>query len=143
MEELHDGRGVFVLPLAIITCICAAAFAGGCLSDSGGTNGAAGTLTGSVSIGPLCPVEPCTISRDQLTAAYAARPLIVSTPKGAEVARVTADPDDGYTIALNPGIYVVDIPHRGIGGSPDLPVTVTIRSGETVRLDISIDTGIR
>jgi hypothetical protein len=56
---------------------------------------------------------------------------------------VTADPETGYTVDLKPGTYVVDIPHQGIGGSGELPATVTIRSGGTVRLDISIDTGIR
>ena len=62
---------------------------------------------------------------------------------GIVVTTVTADPESGYTVALKPGTYVVAIPKQGIGGSPDLPATVTIRSGETVRLDISIDTGIR
>jgi F420-0:gamma-glutamyl ligase-like protein len=56
---------------------------------------------------------------------------------------VTADPEAGYTVALRPGTYAVDIPHQGIGGSRELPETVTIRSGETVRLNISVDTGIR
>jgi hypothetical protein len=59
------------------------------------------------------------------------------------VATVTADPETGYVVSLKPGTYVVDIPHQGVGGSRELPKTVTIRSGETVRLDISIDTGIR
>jgi hypothetical protein len=56
---------------------------------------------------------------------------------------VTADPETGYSVTLKPGTYIVDIPHQGIGGSQGLPETVTIRSGQTVRLDISIDTGIR
>jgi hypothetical protein len=56
---------------------------------------------------------------------------------------VTADPERGYTVALKQGTYIVTLPKQGIGGSPDLPATVTIRSGETVVLDISIDTGIR
>lgn len=102
-----------------------------------------GTLTGTVSIGPLCPVEPCNIPPERLAAAYEARPIIVSTPDGKQVTSVVADPVTGYSISLAPGTYVVDIPHQGIGGSPDLPQTVTIRSGETVRLDISVDTGIR
>jgi hypothetical protein len=59
------------------------------------------------------------------------------------VATVTADPETGYSVTLKPGTYIVDIPHQGIGGSQGLPETVTIRSGQTVRLDISIDTGIR
>lgn len=54
-----------------------------------------------------------------------------------------ADPETGYSVPLKPGTYVVDIPHPGIGGSRELPATVTLQNGETVRLDISIDTGIR
>ncbi len=67
---------------------------------------------------------------------------MISTAGGTLVGSVTADPDTGYTISLRPGTYVVDTPHSGVGGS-NLPKTVTIRAGETVRFDISIDTGIR
>jgi hypothetical protein len=102
-----------------------------------------GTLTGIVTIGPLCPVEPCSVPHDQVVAAYAARPLLITTERGTFVQSVTADPDTGYSVSLRPGTYIVDITHQGIGGSPDLPTTVTIRAGETVRLDIDIDTGIR
>jgi hypothetical protein len=102
-----------------------------------------GTLTGNLTIGPLCPVEPCTISHDQLVAAYAARPIIITTEGGAFIGSVMGDPDSGYSVRLTPGTYVVDIQHQGVGGSGDLPKTITIRTGETVRLDISIDTGIR
>jgi hypothetical protein len=108
-----------------------------------GTGNTTGTLTGKVSIGPLCPVEPCTIPHDRLVAAYAARPITISTPDGIVVTTVTPDPENGYTVALIPGTYIVTIPKQGIGGSPELPATVIIRSGEMVRLDISIDTGIR
>jgi hypothetical protein len=102
-----------------------------------------GTLTGYLTIGPLCPVEPCTTSHDQIVTAYAARPIMITTEGGTFIRSVTADPDSGYSVALEPGTYVVDIRHQGIGGSGDLPKTVTIHPGETVRLDISIDTGIR
>jgi hypothetical protein len=133
-----SSRAVFILMLVIIT-LAACSLNCGCLSANTGT----GTLTGNVSIGPLCPVEPCTVSHDRLIAAYAARPISISSTGGTVVALVTADPETGYTIALKPGTYIVDIPHQGVGGSRELPRTVTIRSGETVRLDISIDTGIR
>ena len=127
-------------PLVLITCIVVAVAVGtGCLQAGSGT----GTLTGNLSIGPLCPVEPCTVSQDQLVAAYAARPITISTPAGSVVAQVTGDPETGYAVSLNPGTYIIDIPHQGIGGSRELPATVTIREGEIVRLDISIDTGIR
>jgi hypothetical protein len=106
---------------------------------SGGT----GTLAGTVTIGPLCPVEPCTVTPDRLAAAYTARTIVVSIPGGAVIAEAVPDPYTGYSFILKPGTYVVDIRHQGIDRSQELPKTVTIREGETIRLDISIDTGIR
>jgi hypothetical protein len=101
------------------------------------------TLTGNVSIGPLCPVEPCMVPPDRLTAAYAARTIIVSDTGGSMIATTAPDPYDGYSFILKPGMYVVDIRPLGIDQSPDLPENVTIHAGETVTLDISVDTGIR
>jgi hypothetical protein len=139
MPELLTGRARFIVMLGILSLAVAMAISSGCIQ----AGSAPGTLTGNVSIGPLCPVEPCTISHDRLVAAYAARPITISTPSGTVIATVTADPDTGYTVALKPGTYVVDIQHQGIGGSRELPATVTIPDGGTVRLNISIDTGIR
>ena len=102
-----------------------------------------GTLTGTVTLSPLCPVEPCTLSHDQLVAAYAARPITIFTPEGIVVTTVTADPETGYKVTLNPGIYVIAVPDQGNKGVRVLPGTVTIHTNETVRLDISIDTGMR
>jgi len=139
MPEPVTGRAVFIFMLGIISLTVVMATNSGCIHAGSGT----GTLTGNVSIGPLCPVEPCTVSHDRLVAAYAARPITISTPAGMVVASVTADPETGYTIALKPGTYVVDIQHQGIGGSKELPKTLTIQNGEMYRLDIFIDTGIR
>jgi hypothetical protein len=141
MPEIKTGRALFVIILAGITITVAVALYGGGLPSGPGAG--TGTLTGNVSIGPLCPVEPCIVPHDKLVAAYAARPITISTPGGTIVTSVTASPETGYTVALKPGTYVVDIPHQGIGGTFELPKTVILRSGETVRLDISIDTGIR
>ena len=138
---LSPGRAFIIFAIVIITLAIAAALNSGGLPTSPGTG--TGTLTGNVSIGPLCPVEPCTVSHDRLVAAYAARPITISTPAGTVVATVTADPETGYSVALRPGTYVIDIQHLGVGGSRELPATVTLHGGETVRLDISIDTGIR
>jgi hypothetical protein len=138
---LPPGRALLIIVLVIITIAIAVVLTGGGLPAGPKTR--SGTLTGNVSIGPLCPVEPCTISRDRITAAYAARSISISTTEGTVVASVTADPGTGYTVDLRPGTYIVDIPRQGIGGSHELPATVTIREGAIVRLNISIDTGIR
>jgi hypothetical protein len=137
MPELLSSRPLPALMLTTLTV--AMVLYGGCLQ----ADSPPGTLTGNVSIGPFCPVEPCSIPYDRIVAAYAARPIIISTPGGTLVTTVTADPETGYSVALKPGTYVIDIQHQGIGGSTELPVTVTLMSGETLRLDISIDTGIR
>jgi len=108
-----------------------------------GSGGGTGTLAGTVTIGPLCPVEPCTVTPDQLAAAYAARTIVVSIPGGAVIAEAVPDPYTGYSFILKPRTYVVDIRHQGIDRSQELPKTVTVHTGETIRLDISIDTGIR
>jgi hypothetical protein len=139
MPGLVTGRAVFIFMLGITILTVAMALSSGCIQAGSGT----GTLAGNVSIGPLCPVEPCAVSHDRLVAAYEARPITISTPAGSVVATVIADPETGYSVALMPGTYLVDVPHQGIGGSGELPATVTIRSGETVRLNISLDTGIR
>jgi hypothetical protein len=138
--SLKEWAPYIIILVVILVAIVYVTFDSGLPAATGNTTG---TLTGKVSIGPLCPVEPCTIPHDRLVAAYAAHPITISTPDGIVVTTVTADPESGYTVALKPGTYVVAIPKQGIGGSPDLPATVTIRSGETVVLNISIDTGIR
>jgi hypothetical protein len=140
MPGMDLNRSLFIIVLIVITIVVAILLnAGTPLPETGhGT----GTLAGMVTIGPLCPVEPCTISHDQIVTAYAARPITITGNGGTFVRSVTADPDTGFSISLQPGTYVVDIEHQGIGGS-DLPRTVTIHTGETVRLNINIDTGIR
>jgi hypothetical protein len=139
--SIREGGPLFIIILVITIIAFAIAFYGA--GRTAGTGDGNGTLTGKVSIGPLCPVEPCSVPHDGLVTAYAARPITISTPDGTVVTSVTADPESGYTVDLEPGMYVVTIPKQGIGGSRELPATVTIKSGETVRLDISIDTGIR
>ena len=48
-----------------------------------------------------------------------------------------------YSVQLKPGVYVIDINHIGIDHSAEVPRTVELPAGQTVVLDIDIDTGIR
>ncbi len=134
-------RGIVFSAAAVILFMLSAA---GCGGSGGGEPQPPGVLKGTVTIGPLCPVEPCNISPDQLAAVYAARKVIVyNSDRTAEVKEVSLDQNGGYSTELEPGQYIVDINHAGIDHSPDVPRTVTIVSGQTVTVDISIDTGIR
>jgi hypothetical protein len=141
MPKPGPERSLFIVILIVITVAVAIVLSTN-TADTG-SGGGTGTLIGNVTLGPLCPVEPCTVTPERLAAAYAARTIVVSIPGGAVVAEAVPDPYTGYSFILKPGTYVVDIRHQGIDRSPELPTTVTIRAGETIRLDISIDTGIR
>jgi hypothetical protein len=130
--------------LLVIGCIIliSGLSAAGCSAP--GTTGQTGFLEGMVILGPLCPVEPCHLTGEQQAAAYGARHIII-TREGpdAGVFESGFSPDGHYRVALPPGQYIVTLVKNGIDRTPDLPKTVVIRPGETVTLNISIDTGIR
>jgi hypothetical protein len=106
---------------------------------------ATGTLHGSVSIGPLTPVQresepPATVSPQ----VYTSRGLIVSSETGTrEIVRVQFDADGTYRLTLPAGRYRVDLQPTGIDRAEALPTVVEIKAGEVTRLDVNIDTGIR
>ncbi len=101
-----------------------------------------GTIEGQVTIGPICPVErpdmPCKPSPET----YAARKILVFK-QGSRIAAVDINSDGFYHIELEEGTYTVDINKTGIDRSSELPKQVEIKAGQTTKLDISIDTGIR
>jgi hypothetical protein len=104
-----------------------------------------GYLEGRVTIGPLQPVErvdvPTPVPPPEV---FTSRSLNVFRAGGTTlVANVRFNPDGTYRVELIPGTYVVDIAHTGIDVAKGLPKTITIESGQTLRLDIDIDTGIR
>jgi hypothetical protein len=102
-----------------------------------------GFLRGIVSIGPLCPVEPCNLSNGQLESVYASRKITVyNQSRTSIVAEFHADVNGNYNIQLPAGTYVIDTEHAAVGSS-NLPQTVQINAGATTTLNITIDTGIR
>jgi hypothetical protein len=109
------------------------------------TSGQAGYLEGRASVGPLQPVERIGVpTPTPPPAACTSRGLVVlAADTGTEVRRITFEPDCTYRVSLPPGSYRVELDRRGIDTSRDLPRTVSIQAGQTTRLDVSIDTGIR
>jgi hypothetical protein len=102
-----------------------------------------GTITGTVTIGPLCPVEPCNLTPAQIAAAYAARRILVFDENLVPVGEVSIGADGHYAIAVPAGRYTVDLKPIGIDRSPDVPALVSVPAGGYAVLDIDIDTGIR
>ena len=104
-----------------------------------------GILHGQVSIGPLVPVvregEPEPTAAPEV---YAARQIVIYKADGrTEVTRIAIDPNGAYSVTLPVGTYVVDINRAGIDSANGLPRPIELRAGESLELDIEIDTGIR
>lgn len=105
---------------------------------------ASGRLSGTVTIGPNCPVETITNPCPTSPEAYAARKVLIYDSQHAQLLHtIDIDSHGLYLIDLAPGTYVVDLMKVGIDRSGDVPATVTIHAGAVTTLNISIDTGIR
>jgi hypothetical protein len=75
---------------------------------------------------------------------YAEYPLVVLSQDGKkEVARLTADEDGNYRIALPPGAYILDVQDRAAKRLRATPQPFTVLSNQTVRVDMNVNTGIR
>lgn len=107
----------------------------------------AGYLEGSVSIGPICPVETdppdpgCLPSEET----YKAYPLSVWTSGGKiKIAQIRPVLDGTFSLMLPAGNYIVILEKKQGGiGSSNLPAEVSISAQEITVLNIDIDTGIR
>jgi hypothetical protein len=109
---------------------------------SSGASVMLGTLSGTVTIGPICPVEregvPCDIPAE----VYTSRNIVVYGENGMNVLKKEPlDTTGHFSISLAPGKYQLQIDPAGIGAGEKKLVTVT--SGKTIVTDFDIDTGIR
>ena len=126
---------------AVLACGCLQQGNGKTLENASATVN--GTLEGSVNIGPICPVEREGVSCEVPPEAYDARKIIVYNGDGNVIKELSIDYNGSYRAFLSPGIYVVDINRIGIDQSSDVPKEIEIKSNQTLRLDIDIDTRIR
>jgi hypothetical protein len=98
-----------------------------------------GTLAGLVTRGPITPV--CTV--EQPCDEPAAHVTLVFSHAGRDVTRVTTGADGRYRLRLPATTYQV---RRARSGAPDRklePHSVLVKAGRVMRIDFSIDTGIR
>jgi len=114
-----------------------------------------GILRGKVTIGPLCPVEPCSLSTEQIAQVYQARKVIIyEQSTQVKIATIDLRADGEYSFPLNPGKYIVDVSDaQGNELSLDLskrprlgnvmPTEIEVKAGDQTVVDFDIDTGIR
>lgn len=103
-----------------------------------------GTVSGKVSIGPLCPVEPCNSTVDP----YSGKQLIFKPTGGG---RPVDQPF--YAKLKSDGLYSIELPSSNysvtisdcqyMGCSAVFPKNITVTANKNLELNIDIDTGIR
>lgn len=121
-----------------------AAPVGGLLSSGGGEK-AEGTLEGTMTIGPICPVERVGIPCKPTPETFALHKVYLLS-EDEELITLTPDKDGKFSATLPPGLYIADINHEGletVGSVSGVPAAIPIKSGQTATLVIDIDTGIR
>lgn len=106
-----------------------------------------GILEGTISIGPICPVEriPPDPACMPTAETYNAYPVSIFTSDGKKkIAQLNPSLDGFFSTELPSGTYqvVLEKSQNNIGGS-NLPLEVTIISEGKTMLNIDIDTGIR
>ncbi len=103
---------------------------------------AAGFVKGTVTVGPLCPVEradrPCPVPPETYTSRNV---LVYEADQTTMKTKRALSTTGSYSISLSPGTYWVQIDPAGIGEGEKKQVSVT--AGNTVTTDFDIDTGIR
>ena len=108
------------------------------------TETAHGRLSGVVTIGPNCPVEPTTSPCPTSPDAYAQRKVLVyDEAKTKLLYTVDIDSQGAYLVDLPPARYTVDVKKVGIDRANGVPTVVEIKANAVTKVDISIDTGIR
>jgi hypothetical protein len=108
-----------------------------------------GLIQGAVTIGPITPVEQPGQCLPVSPEVFASRKVMIYDESGqkllqqVDINQIDQTANGYYAILIAPGTYTVDINHNGIDSAANLPQKVTVSAGETVIVDINIDTGIR
>jgi hypothetical protein len=120
----------------------------GCNGSGLEADGPAGTLAGTISVGPFCPVEVEGEECPTPPGTYESIRVLVfvgPSPSGRLVADARPDAEGRFALTLPAGTYRVTLEHSiGIpsGGSPPFQ-DARVEAGATTSLAFEIDTGIR
>lgn len=107
--------------------------------NGGGGSADNGTFAGQITIGPVCPVEPCDFPEGAI---YQGRDLTFLR-SGASTFNVPLNVDGTFSVDLVPADYIIRMEGCAYAGCEVFPIEQTIVAGETVTFHRDFDTGIR
>ena len=100
-----------------------------------------GLLKGKVTIGPLCPVEPCPVT---IPNPYTSRTIILQKQTGEFLPPIILQEDGSFETEIGVSTYTLSLSECSfLGCNYSLPKTVIIEADKTTEVGIDIDTGIR
>jgi hypothetical protein len=143
MVRIYPAQFLYVMHLKYLILGCLSLLPIGCLVSD---NTVPGFLEGHLRILAFKDVELAEGNPPKFSGAnYAEYPLIVLSQDGKkEMARVTADGNGHYRLALPPGDYILDVEGRPPKGHVRAkPQRFTVASNQTIHVDMDIDTGVR
>ena len=103
-----------------------------------------GTLKGTMTIGPICPVEQIGHPCNPTPQMYAAHQVFVyNSDRTKLITTLTPDAQGNFSATLPTGTYLIDVQHQSVGAVRGAPTTIHVSTGQTVTFAVNIDTGIR
>lgn len=130
-------RLIYMAVFALVAVVAVACSSGDSATATPATEG---TLAGRVTIGPLCPVEPC----NSTTNPYPGHEIVVRDADGVFVAAIPLNDDGTFLGTVPVGEFEVELePCEFLGCQFGSPTSVSVKDGERTVLDLDIDTGIR
>jgi hypothetical protein len=102
-----------------------------------------GMLTGKVNIGPLCAVEPCNVTPQQLAAACKTLQLIVTNDEKKFIQKYELSATGTFSMRLPAGLYHLLVQPKEGFGLDNSAKDVKVEPGKTVKIVLDYDTGMR
>ncbi len=107
-----------------------------------------GSLDLKVTIGPLCPIEPCNRTVEDIRKVYEAYAFTVKDTKTGKLVLEKSLSYNGTNGVLKStdilvGEYELDVTPSSFFTKRNFPQTFIIEKGKTTQLEVLIDTGIR
>jgi len=104
-----------------------------------------GIIHGRVTVGPIRPVQRNDAPPEDASKWYKGKSILIfSEDKKTLLAAVPLDENGNFRFSLEPGSYIIDMKLQSIERiSTSLPKELEIKAGETLGININVDTGIR
>jgi hypothetical protein len=146
----RHANAVWLLPLLVCAAVVAcgpASGASGLPSPSPVVSAAGGppSVTGTITAGPVCPVESSSPDPRCAPRPVAGAVIVATDASGQEVGRATSAADGSYQMIVGETgtMLISGQPVAGLMGTP-APVSVTLAGpGGIEHVDLEYDTGIR